>query len=150
MKRLLILGALIFGLASASYSENRDLFSINEDQIFTEMSDLIELENYLATNMTSLSDLISSNNVLVANISTSSTGLMSIANFGEPPLGIPSFLWGFCLGVPGLAIVYFVAEDKAETKKALWGCIVGTAISTIVYVIYVAAVVSETSTTTTY
>ena len=55
----------------------------------------------------------------------------------DPPLGIPSFLWGMCLGLPGLAVVYFVTEDDEETKKALWGCLVSVAVYGVLYVLYV-------------
>jgi hypothetical protein len=50
-------------------------------------------------------------------------------------LGIPSFAWGACLGVAGIAIVYFVADDRDETKKALIGCAVVEGGLFVVYVI---------------
>ena len=54
--------------------------------------------------------------------------------FDEPPLGIPSFWWGFCIGVWGIAVVYFVTEDRDETKLAFKGCVVGTLVYVVLYV----------------
>ena len=53
----------------------------------------------------------------------------------EKALGIPSFCWGGCCGIAGLAIVYFVTENKDETVKALWGCVASTVIYVAVYFI---------------
>jgi Na+/proline symporter len=53
--------------------------------------------------------------------------------FAEPPLGIPSFWWGCIIGVWGIAVVYFVTEDKEETKQALKGCIIGTLVWVVLY-----------------
>lgn len=60
-----------------------------------------------------------------------------VISAGEPEkaLGIPSFCWGGCCGIAGLAIVYFVTENKDETVKALWGCIATTVIYVAVYFI---------------
>lgn len=44
----------------------------------------------------------------------------------ETPLKIPPFVWGCCLSIVGVAIIYFTTdEDKELTKKALWGCLAG-------------------------
>jgi hypothetical protein len=97
-----------------------------------------------------LADVQSMNTILAANILTGEESPFSQESIlrrrgGDAPLGIPSFVWGFCLGVPGIAIVYFVAEDKDETMKALWGCVANTAIGLVVYIIYVVAVVNAVS-----
>ena len=63
--------------------------------------------------------------------------LSSHSNFSlvyGPPLGIPSFAWGLCCGLPGLAVVYFVADDKEETKKAFYGCVTSTVVGVVVNV----------------
>jgi hypothetical protein len=64
---------------------------------------------------------------------------------GDPPLGIPSFVWGLCFSVTGIALVHFIAEDRDETMKALWGCLVGGAVYTIFYIIYVALIISSST-----
>lgn len=46
----------------------------------------------------------------------------------EMPL-VSGFWWGCCLGIVGLALVYFITDnDKAEVKNALIGCVVSTLI----------------------
>lgn len=142
MKKTLLLFAVLFCLASSSFASSRDLFSINEEMIYSELSELVALENYVTENNATLSGLVATNSALVANVVTSN-GITGMANLGEPPLGIPSFVWGFCLGIPGLAIVYFVAEDSDETKKALWGCVAANALYVVVYVVYVVWIVTE-------
>ncbi len=58
----------------------------------------------------------------------------------EPPLGIPSFIWGFCLGVVGILIVYLTTEDTEEAKKALLGCVIANALWLILYLVLWGAV----------
>ena len=60
----------------------------------------------------------------------------SMFGFYEPPLGVPSLLWGFCLGIVGVVIVHLVAEDRAETRKAIIGCAISTALYVVVYVLF--------------
>jgi hypothetical protein len=38
-----------------------------------------------------------------------------------------------------MLIVYLVTENKDETKKALWGCLISTAVSVGLYVVLIAA-----------
>ncbi len=58
-----------------------------------------------------------------------------MATDSEPPLGIPSFLWGCILGVIGILLVYILTDgDKLETKKALWGMLVWVGVWVILYV----------------
>ena len=44
----------------------------------------------------------------------------------EMPI-VGGFWWGCCLGIVGLALVYFITDnDKTEVKNALIGCVVST------------------------
>ena len=53
------------------------------------------------------------------------------ANFA-PTKNMPlvgGFWWGCCLGVVGLALVYFITDhDKDQVRKAFLGCVVATVI----------------------
>lgn len=149
MKKTLLLFAVLFCVASSSFASSRDLFSINEEMIYTELADLVALESYVTENDATLSGLVATNSALVANVVTSN-GITGMATMGEPPLGIPSFVWGFCLGIPGLAIVYFVAEDSDETKKALWGCVAANVVYVAVYVIWWVILVDTVDTVDPY
>lgn len=144
MKKVFLLLAVLFYLSGSVFAGTKGLFHIDREKINAELSDLYELESYVkATDMT-LSGLTSVNSPLIANVSSNSM-TMSMLNAGEPPLGINSFLWGFCFGLPGLAVVYFVTEDTDETRRALWGCVAGTVLWTGIYVIYWAAVINSTA-----
>lgn len=128
-----------------------DLFTIDKATISSEMTDLSALESYVEMNQgITLTDVQSMNNVLTANVLTAEESPFSQTSIlrrgGDAPLGIPSFVWGFCLGVPGIAIVYFVSEDKDETMKAVWGCVAEAALVGVIYIIYVVAFVSTVTT----
>lgn len=126
-------------------AESKSMFSIDVDHIYTEMTELVQLEDYLNVHDATLSRLVEQNHFLVSNVRTNGYGFHSMVGLAEPPLGISSFLWGFCLGLPGLAVVYFITEDSAETRKALWGCITSTVIVGGFYVLWYALWASSTA-----
>lgn len=110
----------------------QSLFQLDEASLYQSVDDLSQLEAYLKANPDlSLADLEATNHPLLSNLHLSDSPHSALV---EPPLGVPSFLWGFCLGIIGLAIVYFVTEDREQTEKALIGCLVGTLIGTIINV----------------
>lgn len=51
------------------------------------------------------------------------------------PLNIPGFVWGFCLGLIGMLIVYLAMDEgsnrKEQVMNALWGCIAGVVLWSI-------------------
>ena len=109
------------------------LFALDEAAIYQSVEELTKLEQYLATQgETSLSQLQENGDPMIAGIQFSSDHSL---NLTEPPLGIPSFIWGFCLGFVGMAIVYFITEDREEVMSALYGCLVSGVISAVVQVI---------------
>ncbi len=127
-------------------------FNFDEVEINDVLSELNDLDAYLETNSdVTYESLVVSGNDLVANIeSTASPMGMDGGQEGEPPLGIPSFLWGCVFGVIGLLVVYIATDNnKVEAKKAMWGCLAGTAVSVVIYVVVIAAA-STTTTTYTY
>jgi hypothetical protein len=134
MKKLLLV-LLLFFVAGSTFAGSKDIFSINEDLVYAEMSDLVELESYVVANNVTLSSMTEANHSLASNLAAT-TGVMGVNSFMEPPLGIPSFIWGCCLSVAGVAVVYFVAEDQNETKKALWGCLVNGVGYVGFYIVY--------------
>jgi hypothetical protein len=101
--------------------------------LIDEFAELDMLENYVKINEgITLTSLVDENHPLIAGISFSNPFAPAIP-FDEPPLGIPSFWWGCCIGVWGIAVVYFVTEDKEETKEALKGCVIGTLVGVVLY-----------------
>ena len=149
MKKILLLLISLTILINVSYAsfpshsssnDLRDLFVVDIEKINEEMEELDKIESYVVENQLDFQSALETNPTIFLtkslNLNTSSN---SVLIYGEPPLGIPSFVWGMCCGFAGLAIVYFITEDSEETKKALYGCITGTVISTVLYVILVAA-----------
>jgi hypothetical protein len=117
---------------------DESVFNLDEGQLSSQFAELNALESYLETNPNATySDLALTKSDLVANLDNSSSPMGMSGDGSESPLGIPSFLWGCVLGVLGILLVYVISDgDKAETKKALWGCLAWT----ILWVVYYVAV----------
>lgn len=149
MKKLLLVAVASFCLSVVMKANNADLFSYDKNAVNTELSDLQTLEEYVNSNPgVTLTDLQLNSNQLVSELNMDANTFGGLLASFEPPLGVPSFVWGCVFGVAGIAIVYFVADDKEETKKAFKGCVVGALVYTVFYVVYVVAIVSTASTTT--
>lgn len=140
MKRLYLLSmVLLLAFSSNIFAGSGDLFSYDEAAVEAQLADLTELENYVATNpATTLSLLKTDNNQLLDGLNLYSPFAMGM-NFDDPPLGIPSFLWGCVFSVAGVVIVYLVTdEDKDETKKAFFGCIANAVVYGVTYAVLIA------------
>jgi len=100
------------------------LFSYNQEAVELEMAGLTSLENFVLENPgVSLSDMIASENELVTGM-THSGSFYGFDMMNDKALGIGGFLWGCCLGPIGVLVVWLVADDPAETKKSMIGCVV--------------------------
>lgn len=124
-----------------------DVTEFDESSVLDQFTEIEELSQLISvSDELTISDFEGSN--LIENISSETMLPVSQEETtgGEDPLGIPSFLWGCVFGVIGILIVYVVSENTEQTKQAVTGCAVSSAISTLIYVIAVASV----STTTTY
>ena len=141
---LTFFAATVLFIASVQ-ADSKSIFSLDVEHVYTEMAELTQLENYLHGNEATLSSLVEQNHFLVSNLKTGNYGWHSMVGLAEPPLGISSFLWGFCLGLPGLAVVYFITEDSAETRKALWGCVTSGILIGGFYVLWYALWASSTA-----
>jgi hypothetical protein len=135
MKKTLLASVFAFVIAvSCVFAGSADLFSYDHDQLNNDFAELNLLENYIKNNEgITLTNLVNENHPLIAGITVRNPFAPAIP-FEEPPLGIPSFWWGCCIGVWGIAVVYFITEDKEETKQALKGCVVNTIIGLVLYV----------------
>jgi len=122
-----------FGFASA----NAELFQVNEEELNVEFAQLNELESFVNSNEDVTMSSMEATNPLLQNVTASGNALGVLSTYGEAPLGIPSFLWGFCFNVAGVALVYFVADDSDETRKAFIGCTVSGAIYVLYWVFWV-------------
>lgn len=124
-----------YGTASVALDES--VFSFDEELLNEELNELNELDAYLEANENvTFEALAEAESPLIANVASSASPMGMAGQEGEPPLGIPSFLWGCVFGVVGLAVVYIMTEqDMDQTKKALWGCVASTAVSVVLYLV---------------
>ena len=150
MKKLIVIPLLLMLFAfNGKSSGYADMIEVDESYMESVFADLNQLENYVLEHQgVTLNELKAIGSTLVANVDVSGLGSLGACSMlgGEPPLGIPSFLWGCCLGWVGILLVYILTDnDKEEVKKSLYGCLVGTASSIIVYFIYVGLILSAAS-----
>ncbi len=125
MKKLLFLAVLIILAGNGkTLAGQADVFSYDAVAIENQMGQLNQLEGFLAENPgTTLTEMIAEGN----NLATLINGPNGISGFNildEKVFGIPGFLWGCLLSVPGVVIVYFIGQDPAETRQAIIGCVV--------------------------
>lgn len=136
-KLLLVLCVAVFALGSVLANDS-ELFSYDKAKVQKAVSNMSQVEKMVNQNPNVTVDELMTNGTLGSSFEATATSPFS--TMGEPPLGIPSFLWGCILGWVGLLIVYLVSEDKEETKKALWGCIAGTVAWIVFYFAFWGAV----------
>jgi hypothetical protein len=94
----------------------------------TEFNQINQLETYVEANpQTTLSEIKVNNPELLNGVELlDETATSSLGAVKDMPL-VSGFWWGCCLGVIGLAIVYFVTDhDKDQVRKALFGCLIAT------------------------
>jgi hypothetical protein len=138
MKKLLVFVLLVSFASFSTFANDADLFNLDYNAVQAEFTELNQLGDMITANTDlTYSTLKLTNGNLVTSLRLVAEGALPADGTSGPVLGISSFLWGCCLGVPGLIVVYLVSDrDKVETKKALWGCIISTGISAIVSVVY--------------
>ncbi len=137
MKKILLIAAMaIFMSCQGLLANQADDFKYNKLQVQDEFASLNVLEQTVIDNsFMSLSEM-KSNNMLSSEFSNLSLTTMMM----EPALGIPGFWWGCVLGPIGILVVYAVTDnDKAEVKKALYGCLVSAGVWIVWEVIWVVA-----------
>ncbi|WP_337042996.1 hypothetical protein [Emticicia sp. 17c] len=95
----------------------------DEKSINAEFEKLNKLEEYVNANeSTTIEDV--QNTELTKDLKLDSNVTSTVAA-GDLPLNIPAFWWGCVLGLVGVLVVYIVTDqDKDQTKKALYGCLV--------------------------
>jgi hypothetical protein len=140
MKTILTsLVALILFLSSVSFASNADDFSFNEYEFYSSFETLNEIDQLVENNPLINVDELKN----VEGLSMEGLEALDFMNAFEPPLGIPSFLWGCVLSWVGILVTYLVTDgDKQETKQALIGCVVGGAFWVLVNVIRIVVFVS--------
>lgn len=126
--------------ASTLMAAGADDFKIDKAQVQNEFADLYLLEqNVVDHNFMTLSEM-ENNNLLSADFASMN---LSSSMMSESALGIPGFWWGCIFGPLGILVVYLITDnERSQVKSAFTGCIVGSAISVVLYIIYALAIVS--------
>lgn len=151
MKKLLLLACLVASTFSVKVmADNAQLFQLDQKSISDKFQGLNNLENFVNQHDgVTLTEMQANHNELLKEMDTNSANsIVSVLGaFKDTPLGIPSFVWGLCFGVAGIAIVYFVTDSKDEAMSALWGCVVGSVVGVVIYVLWVFVFFASAATT---
>ena len=143
MRKYIFITTFIVIALQSTVANASDFFTIDESKLKAEMENLSELESLINLQGYTRSELFDQNNELAINTLHPSYSAVNVAYYDDgPPLGIPSFWWGFCFGGIGILLVYLVTENQFETRKALNGCIAMGAIYAVFTVIYVIVIMS--------
>ncbi len=124
-------------MSIATPNLDESAFNYDEALINDVLSELNDLDAYLESNdEATYETLVANGSDLVANIESTASPMGMAGGDSEPPLGIPSFLWGCVFGILGLLIVYIATDnDKEEAKKAMWGCLASSAVTVVFYLV---------------
>lgn len=116
-------------------SIDESVLVLDESALDAALLELNELDEFLSDNSgVTYTDLKAADSELIIGVDNS-TAPLGMSSDSEPPLGIPSFLWGCILGIVGILLVYILTDgDKMETKKALWGMLVWVGVWIVLYV----------------
>lgn len=125
---------LIIAILAVTFGSFANDELLNDSEKFrTEFSEINKVEAFMQANPdASLESIAQTNPELLENISLEAETNLSATKGEGLPGNIPAFVWGCCLSVLGLGIVYFTTDnDKTQVKKALFGCLVGGAVGGI-------------------
>lgn len=115
--------SLLFNVA---YAENSDL-DLKAKNVENEFSKVNKLEKYLAEHPEMTYEQIKqSKPELLEGFDLISNTNTNFAPTKDMPL-VGGFWWGCCLGIVGLALVYFITDNnKDQVRVAFWGCLIAT------------------------
>lgn len=140
MKSLLLTLFAVFFSVTALIAGQADDFKIDRQKVQDEFADLSRLEQTIVVNDYLTLSEMKDNNLLSAEFASMN---LSSSMMMESALGIPGFWWGCIFGPLGILVVYLVTDnDRDEVRSAFTGCIVGTAVSAVFYLIYALAITS--------
>ena len=112
----------------STFAANTDL-DYQSANVKSEFSKVDKLEKYLNEHPeVTLEELKQTKPELLKGFDLLSNTDTNFAPTKNMPL-VGGFWWGCCLGVVGLALVYFITDhDKDQVRKAFLGCVVATVI----------------------
>lgn len=113
-------------VASTAFAADADL-EYKAVTVEDEFAKVNKLEQYLAEhpNMT-YEQVKKAKPELLEGVDLISNTNTNLVPTKDMPL-VGGFWWGCCLGVVGLALVYFITDNnKDQVRVAFWGCIIAT------------------------
>jgi len=145
MKKIISLICLLALSVGFSYAIDEPL-NYDAQKMNAEFEQLNKIENYVQANEgVTLEDIQNKNSNLLSDINLSGDAANVIAA-DDLPLGVPAFWWGCVLTILGVILVYVLTDqDKAQTKKALIGCLVTAGTYIIVWVVFYGIILGGTA-----
>jgi hypothetical protein len=138
LSKIFILTILVFSFSKTNtFAVNlEEAFSYNQDSVNESFEAVSSLETVIVNNFeeADLAFVTDYNFGIISSLNNTLnvSSVLPNADDKNPVLGIPSFAWGFCLGVIGIVVVAVVADDldkeskQAEIKKSAIGCVVSS------------------------
>lgn len=135
---LFVFAALFFNsniLLGYDYSDPKKILD-TKNEIEKELMQLNQLDDLIGTkhDFNSLNHEYSEH---LKAVGLNSEVGFEVAGSDGPPLGIPGFIWGFCLGLIGILIVLIAMSDSPDRKKhvtnAIYGCLAWTLIYLLIF-----------------
>ncbi|MEI7801498.1 MAG: hypothetical protein WCI97_02515 [Bacteroidota bacterium] len=121
-----------FAFVTNGQAENQ-LFQYNKPKVEAAFQKINEVEEMIEQKNLSYSQMMKLNPCLMedANLNLEDNQISKSANL---PLGIPSFVWGLCVGIIGIVIVA-VSKNNTEEQVggAIAGCLVNAFLVSMVY-----------------
>jgi hypothetical protein len=126
MKKLTIVFALFLTTFAALAVTPDSSFELDAATLEAEFSDLDKIESFIENNNgVTLQELTAERADLLESVILMADTSTVFTTEEMPILG--GFWWGCCLGIVGLALVYFITDnDRDEVKKALIGCVISS------------------------
>lgn len=129
MKKLLPLLFLVLGMQLTASAADSDLFSYDETAVSYSMTNLNELEQYVAANNVTFDDMMQNPDAVadfsLNNINGSSIPLQPAFSFEDMDWG--AFAWGFCCWPIGIFTV-LINKNKDSNSKISYFIGIGTAV----------------------
>lgn len=127
MKKLTSTLCALFFVALAAVASTPDAaFDFDEAAIEQEFAAIEQIESFVTANDGVTLSQLSAEKTELLNGVTLLEDTSAVFTTKEMPI-VGGFWWGCCLGIVGLALVYFISDnDRDQVKKALIGCIIST------------------------
>lgn len=127
-----------------SYSD----MMLQEDNAIQSIDDAFKnIEVVISDNNLSYDEFVANYPDQASEVMLQRGDLINSTYASDAPLGIPGFLWGFCLGWVGILLVYLLMDDSpnrsAQVRSAVWGCAT-VGILVLLYYVFIILVFGST------